>query len=35
MEDVVTGVQWLLALGAATVLGLLLTVAISVWVLQG
>lgn len=30
-----TGVQWLLALGAATVLGLILTVAISLWVLQG
>jgi len=32
---VVTGVQWLLALGAATLLGLILTVAISLWVLQG
>jgi len=31
----VTGVQWLLALGAATLLGLILTVAISLWVLQG
>ena len=30
-----TGVQWLLALGAATFLGLILTVAISLWVLQG
>ena len=30
-----TGVQWLLALGAATLLGLILTVAISLWVLQG
>jgi hypothetical protein len=35
VEDVVTGRQWLIALGAATLLGVGLTVAVSLWVLYG